>query len=506
MKHVCINLSRAGRVFLLTLSAAALMATATTAADDSLTDRSLQFPDAQQWTRVLTLQDYNTRVVVLGVMLLGAASGAVGCFTLLRRRALMGDALAHATLPGVCGAFLLAPALGIAPRSPVLLLCGATVSGVIGVMGILFIRRLPRLREDAALCIVLSVFFGIGVTLLGVIQDSPNGHAAGLEAFIYGKTASMRAVDAWMIAVAGAAAVVTILLLLKELTLLCFDEGFAGADGFPVTMLDSVLMSLVVVVTIVGLQAVGLVLMIALLVIPAAAARFWTHDLRHTLLASAGIGGLSGYLGATVSALFRNLPSGATIVLVASLLFLLSMLAGLERGALIRLYRRVRLHRSIDRQHLLRGMFEIMESRGVSNVHSPSGTQVSRAELLNLRSWSAARLKQQIARSVRDGEVAPAGTAHVILTEAGFQEAQRLVREHRLWELYLILHADVAPAQVDREADAIEHVLDPLMIQQLEELLEERGIQEGLAASPHPLEPTAAERVHPALESGGPVG
>ncbi|MCA9059316.1 MAG: metal ABC transporter permease, partial [Planctomycetaceae bacterium] len=277
------------------------------------------------------MKDHNTRVVVLGTVLLGAAAGVVGCFTLLRRRALMGDALSHATLPGVCLAFLLAPSLGQDPRSLSVLLCGATISGVGGIGCILFIRRLPRLREDAALCIVLSVFFGAGIVLLSVVQNSSQGNAAGLESFIYGKTASMRSSDAMLIGVAGTLTVVVIVLLLKELTLLCFDEGFAGARGFPVLLLDLILMSLVVAITIVGLQAVGLVLMIALLVIPSAAARFWTHDLQRTLLASGILGAASGLIGAVISAVLPRLPSGAMIVLVAGALFLISMLVGRER-------------------------------------------------------------------------------------------------------------------------------------------------------------------------------
>ncbi len=267
----------------------------------SLTDRSIRWPEWSQWKRVVLLRDYNTRVVMLGTMLLGLAAGMVGSFTLLRRRALMGDALSHATLPGVGLAFLIAPWFGLEGKSLPVLLTGAALSGIAGVASILYVRNLTRLKEDAALGIVLSVFFGAGIAILTLIQQLPTGHAAGLESFIYGKTASMIASDAALIAWSGLLSVIVIGVLFKELTLLCFDEGFAGSRGYPVLLLDLVLMSLVVIVTIIGLQAVGLVLVIALLVIPAAAARFWTQDLKRMTLISAGIGGAGATVQAPVS-------------------------------------------------------------------------------------------------------------------------------------------------------------------------------------------------------------
>ncbi len=464
------------------LSAAATVA-------DSLTDRSLNWPSWAEWRRVLTLQDYNTRVVMLGTMLLGMAAGTIGSFTLLRRRALMGDALSHATLPGVGLAFMLAPMAGLDGKSMPVLLAGAAISGLAGVGAILFVRNLTRLKEDAALGIVLSVFFGAGIAVLSLVQQMPTGHAAGLEAFIYGKTASMVAGDAWMIGAAGLGCVLVATAVFKELSLLCFDEGYAGARGFPVLGLDILLMAMVVIVTIIGLQAVGLVLMIALLVIPAAAARFWTQDMRNMTLISALIGGISGLLGSSMSAVFPRLPSGAMIVLVSGGLFFVSMMTGASRGVVIRFYRRVQLNRSIDRQHLLRGLFEYVEHQ-LPAQHAAEDMQqgVPFSQVVNMRSWSANRLKRQMARSIKEG-VVRADNDLVSLTATGVTEAARLVHEHRLWELYLITHAEIAPSRVDRDADAIEHVLEPEMIAQLEHLLESQPPRTagGVVSSPHPI-------------------
>ena len=451
---------------------------------------AIEWPTAAEWYRVLSLQDFNTRVVVQGTMLLGLAAGVIGSFTLLRRRSLMGDALSHATLPGVGLAYLLAPLIGLDGKSLPVLLFGAVVSGVAGIAAILYVRHLTRLKEDAALGIVLSVFFGAGIAVLTVAQKMETGHAAGLETFIYGKAASMIASDAELIGWSGLISVLVVVALFRELSLLCFDEGFAKSQGYPVLFLDLILMTLVILVTIIGLQAVGSILVIALLIIPAAAARFWTLNLRRMVLISAAIGSCGGLLGSLSSALFRDLPSGAMIVLVCSMLFFLSMTFGTSRGLLVRWLRRRRLNRSIDRQHLLRGLFEIREARlktaGDESVASPE--MITTDELLAHRVWSSHRLRKEIRRCRREGLLLQTADGHLQLTAAGQTEAARLAHEHRLWEIYLITHAEVAAARVDQSADAIEHVLEPELIARLESLLRQRRSESGVVPSPHPLD------------------
>jgi manganese/zinc/iron transport system permease protein len=355
---------------------------------------------------------------------------------------------------------------------------------------------LTRLKEDAALGIVLSVYFGAGISLLGVIQQMESGHAAGLEAFIYGKTASMGANDALLIAAAALTCSATCLLLFKELKLLCFDEVFAGARGMPVVLLDSILMALVVVVSIVGLQAVGLILMIALLVIPAAAARFWTEKMGRMTLIAGILGAAGGMYGAATSALFSKLPSGAMIVLVCTAFFLFSLVFGTARGVLVRWLRRHRLNRKIDRQHLLRAMYETLEaSSGAASTNAGSTRPVAMTDLLSMRSWSSGRLRSGIRRARRLGLIEWRDAEQVALTQPGLEEAARLTHQHRLWELYLINYADTAPSHVDRDADALEHVLEPEVILRLESLLKQRRSLEGIPDSPHDLTAAGAPTV-----------
>ncbi len=454
----------------------------------SITDRSVEWPAWEQWRRVLLLEDYNTRLVLLGTSLLGFAAGTVGSFTLLRKRSLMGDALSHATLPGICLAFVLTTLAGGDGKSLLVLLTGATISGVIGLGAILFIRNATRIKEDAALGIVLSVFFGMGVAVLGVAQQMRTGHAAGLEGFIYGKTASMVPLDVQLIAAAALAVSVVCLLMFKELKLLCFDESFAAARGHPVIVLDVVLMMLVVAVTIIGLQAVGLILMIALLVVPACAARFWTERMSVMTLTAAGIGAVSAFFGAGASALLPRLPAGAMIVVLATGVFAVSMVFAPARGLLARAVRRYRLEAKVQRQHLLRAVYERLEARGAAPQASQQNESlpVPIEELLATRSWSRRELTRCIGRAESKGLLRFDPDGQVWLSRAGCREAVRTVHQHRLWELYLIEYAHIAPSHVDRDADAIEHVLDAGMVAELEALVRGKAGQ-SVAPSPHEI-------------------
>ena len=446
-------------------------------------------PDAHAWLRLMTLQDHNTRVVLLGTLLLGCGCGVIGTFLLLRKRALVSDAVSHATLPGIAIAFLIMAAMGGTGKHLGGLLLGGLCSGLLGMGVLTLIRAQTRLKEDAALAIVLSVFFGLGVALLGIVQKMPQGHAAGLESFIYGKTASMLAADAQAIALVALVVLLLCTAFFKEFTLLCFDEAFAAAQGWPVRRLDALMLLLVVIVTVIGLQAVGLILMVALLVIPPAAARFWTRRTATLLPVSATIGGISGLLGAGLSALQPRMPAGAIIVLTSACFFLFSFLFGTERGLLPRGMHQRRLRRKVGLQHLLRAMYEWLEQVYPSAMQQAvEGSPVMPwRELLAARSWHAPFLRRLLTRARQSGWVLALPDGSIRLTRDGLVEARRVVRNHRLWELYLVAYADIAPSHVDRDADQVEHVLGAGMVRELE-----RAYAREAGMPPNPHGPAAA--------------
>lgn len=448
------------------------------------------WPSLAEVVRVLTLQaGYNTTVVLIGVTLLGAAAGVVGTFAVLRRRALMSDTLSHATLPGICLAFLAAVLLDADGRSLPVLLTGAAVSGVVGVLVVQAVVHATRLPEDAAMGAVLSVFFGLGFVLLSHIQTLGTGAEGGIAKFIYGQTAAMSSGEAMSIAGVALVATLAVFLLFKEFRLICFDREFAVAQGWPVAPIDLVMMALVVLVTVIGLRAVGLILIVALLIIPAAAARFWTERLWVMSVAAAALGAASGYLGAAASALFPSFPAGGIIVLTAGLFFVISLLFAPARGVLAASLRQVRLRLQVGCQHVLRAIFEALESGRQTATGGVSLAQLQRA-----RSWSPAWLGMLLRWLQWTGRIQRTET-EVMLTDLGHRDALRLTRNHRLFEQFLVTRAELAPSHVDRSADFVEHVLSPEIVAELEAELAAVGRlprRLGVPTSVHPLGATTS--------------
>ena len=287
----------------------------------------------ETFLQILLLQGgYNTAIVMIGVSLLGVAAGAVGAFALLRKRSMMSDVLSHATLPGIGVAFLVAVALGANGRSLPVLLTGATIAAIVAALTVHWLSRAARLPEDAAMGAVLSVFFGLGAVLLSYIQTLRTGAEGGLSHFILGQTAAMSAQDAMMIGAVAVGVVVAIVLLGKEFRLVCFDPEFGAVQGWPIGFIDLLLMSLVVIVAVIGLQAVGMILIIALMIIPAAAARLWSERLWVMVAASAVFGGVSAWIGAALSAIIPRAPTGGLIVLVAGAVFVASLFVSAWRA------------------------------------------------------------------------------------------------------------------------------------------------------------------------------
>ncbi len=434
-----------------------------------------------------TLSHYNTRIVLLGTTMLGISGGIVGVFMLLRKRSLVGDVVGHASLPGIAIAFLIMeaahPGTG---RTLSGLLIGATVSALLGVLCTLVIVNYSRIKEDAALAIVLSIFYGLGISLFTVIQSIPAGSSAGLRDFIFGKAALMILSDVELIAKASAIVLVLCGLLFKEFSLLCFDEEFAAALGWPVTILDLLLMGIVVAVTVVGLQSVGLILVVAILIIPAAAARFWSDHLQTMTVIAGTLGGLGAFAGVLTSSLVPKLATGAIIVVVNAGFFVVSLLVGSKRGIIYRLWNQSVLRQRVGRHDLLRAIYELIESKTqTSSQQQLLAISVKLPELLRQRSWTSPRVRSLLRKAQGHDLLWKDAEESYRLTPLGAESARRAARNHRMWELFLIHYADIAPAQVDRDADRIEHILEPSMIAELESLM--KADLPRVPESPHEL-------------------
>jgi manganese/zinc/iron transport system permease protein len=365
--------------------------------------------------QALLLQSgYNAALVAIGAALLGVAAGGAGTFIFLRKRALVSDALAHATLPGVGLAFIAMVALGGDGRNIVGLLTGSALSAAAGLLAVEWIARRTRLPEDAAIGAVLSVFFGLGIVLLTVIQTMSAGRQAGLQGFLLGSTAGMLLQDAMIIALAGLAAALFVFAMRRPMTLVAFDAEFAATTGVDVRRTDLAMMGLALLVTVIGLKVVGLVLIVALLIIPSVAARFWTERADHLVLIAAAIGGASAYVGAAISAAEPQAPTGPIIVLVCSAVFAASLLLAPRRGVLASMLRRRRFQLRVHRRQGLLAL--------------------GRAEPI-LDGLTLAVLR-------REGLIRRDGVA----TEAGQAEAAKALRDEARWRLVRQNHASEAVA------------------------------------------------------------
>jgi manganese/zinc/iron transport system permease protein len=403
---------------------------------------------------------FTARTVLAGATLLGVVGGALGCFALLRRQSLLGDALAHAALPGVCLGYLLTRS-----KSPLPLFLGALATGVLGALCILMIVRFSRLKEDAAIGIVLSVFFGVGIVLLTHIQKLPFGNQSGLDTFLFGQAATLMPRDVRAMALLGGLVLLLLVAFFKELRLLTFDPEFGASLGFPVRRLEVFLTLLLVAVVVVGLQTVGVVLVVAILITPAAAARQWTERLGIMVLLAAAIGGGSGALGALISAQWARLPTGPVIVLVASAVLVVSLFFAPRRGMLWARLREHRVARRIRQENLLKDLYRWGEERQ-RDWDEPVATGL----VMGFRGQTRRQLARVAHRLEANGLLLWNGGG-LRLTGEGFHAAEQIVRKHRLWELYLTRRLELPLDHVHRDAEAMEHALSDDAVQRLDTLL-----------------------------------
>lgn len=391
---------------------------------------------------------YNAALVAVGAALLGFAAGAAGTFLFLRKRALVSDAVAHATLPGVGLAFIAMVWLGGDGRNLLGLLAGSAVTAGIGLLAVEWMTRRTRLSEDAAIGAVLSVFFGLGIVILTVIQTMSSGRQAGLESFLLGSTAGMLFQDAIVIAVGGSLAVLATWVMRRPMTLVAFDAEYAAASGVNVPGIDRLMMALVMAVTVIGLKIVGLILIVAMLIIPPVTARFWTERSQSLIWYAGGIGGVSGYLGAAFSASAPDLPTGPIIVLVAALLFLLSLFLAPARGVAAAVFRHRRFQRKVHRRQ---GLLALARREP---IHDELTLRVLRGE----------------------GLIRADGVA----TETGRAQAAKIARDERRWDVAREIHQDTGLTGRYDGLTPIEEVFAPDEIAEFDRRIGgPRAIQEG---------------------------
>jgi len=398
--------------------------------------------------------------VVVGAILLTASSAVVGTFTFLKKKALVGDAVAHSVLPGICLAFILS-----GTKNPIWMILGAFLTGWISLVIIDHITTKSKIKEDTAIALILSVFFGIGILMLTNIQHSGNAAQTGLDSFLFGKAAALVGQDLIVFGIVAVILIITVALFFKELKLIAFDSNYAKALGLPVKALDLLLTSLTVLAVVTGIQAVGVVLMAAMLITPAAAARFWTNDVFKMTLIAAILGGISGLSGAYVSYVAPAMPTGPWIVIIISVIAIVSFFIAPKRGIFARSIQQRRLQRLIMDENLLKELYHL----GEKDEDPYKGRTVD--EIIEERFFPKKRLKIALRRLKRQGFLEKK-QGYWSYTEAGKIKGQRVVKLHRLWELYLSKYMKIAPDHVHEDAETVEHIITPELEARLEKMLE----------------------------------
>jgi len=363
------------------------------------------------------LFNHTTITIALGAAVLGAVSGALGSFAVLRRQSLVGDAISHAALPGIVAAFILTGA-----KSPLVLMAGAAAAGLVGMLIVMLISNTSRVKFDSALGLVLSVFFGFGLVLLTWIQKHPEAAQAGLDRFLFGQAAGLLRRDVWALMGIGAVSFLLMAIFWKEFKLLAFDRDYGVSLGFPMRRLDVLLTGLITVAIVLGLQTVGVVLMSAMIVAPAAAARQWTNRLGRMVLLAGAFGAISGVLGAAISSSVSRLPTGPVIVLIVGIFVTISLLMAPRRGLIAEAFRRRKNRLKLRLDAVLTDLYELESQHTLATPHGHT------AKAIQAMSFGEGPAAQSLKALEERGLVARFGADRWTITEKGRHRVERMLQ------------------------------------------------------------------------------
>ncbi len=403
--------------------------------------------------------------ILLGCLGIGLCSGLMGVFLVSRRMSLMGDVLGHAVLPGIVLSFIFASyqKIGVA------IFLGALASAYLAHLTFEFLSERQGIRRDAAMAIVLTGFYSLGTALLSFVQNHAGASQAGLDRYLLGQAAAMTQGDFIGIALVLLTTLLSCFLFFKEFRALCFDPEYLKSSGLHDQRLKALLGVLIAATVVVNLQATGVILASALLIIPASTATFFSRSFEQRLLISALLGGTAAFLGAAISAGIARTPTGPSIILVGISLFLFAWLFAPRSGFIARKIAAQRRQRQDLDENLLKTIYYWNEIE--NNLKAATWIRLPLI-ISRLAVDDVARLPQTIERArelslIEEGQD-EAGNPALRLREEGMRVGADVVRRHRLWELYLMKRLDFKIEWVHDEAERAEHFIDQRIIQEIE--------------------------------------
>lgn len=418
----------------------------------------------EQFVRFFSMEDPALRTVLLGSLCLGLCCGLLGSFIVVRKLSLVGDALSHAVLPGVAIGFIFA-----GEKDPLAIFVGATVAGVLGAVMVNLIKQTTHIKEDSSLGMILAGFYGVGSVLINMISKQPVGNKAGIDKFLFGQAAALSEGELVIMAIIAAASLLAITLFYKQFLVGSFDPGFSRSLGIPTSVFHYALMLMLAFAVVISLQAVGAVLVSAMLIIPAASAYLLTDRMHRMLMLASVFGMLSGSLGAFFSYLGNNLSTGPLMVIASSSIFAAAFFFSPRHGIVSKWRRRRSRSRRIRDENTLKAIYQVREQPG----YNEEGVSLEAlADRLNEPVPEARRRAAELAKQ-RLGDLRPVNGSHAVyLNPEGWLKACAIVRNHRLWELYLTNQAAYEPDHVHEDAEKIEHMLGEETVRKLERLLD----------------------------------
>ena len=395
-----------------------------------------------------SFEDANITNVLLGTLMLGFTCGIVGVLVVLNKKALIVDAVSHSILPGICVGFMLS---GV--KNPVYLIAGGMVAGAIAVFLVDWISKKSRIKKDASIAITLSVLFSVGVILLNLIQHSGNSNQSGLSDFLFGKAATIVESDLYVFAFICGLVLIIIPIFYQHFKIALFDAGFAKTIGLSEKLIQSLISGLIIISTAIGIQTVGIILMSALIITPASSAFFWTNNFKKSIILLLLFAAISSVLGVFISYLSPDMPTGPWIIVMLSSIAILSAFFS-KKGLITKRIKAINNARKMIADNVLKTLYKLGEAQNqIENGRSLE-------EIQNFRAIAQTDLNKGLSILKNNGLVLEAGSIWT-LTEKGISEAKRIIRIHRLWELYMEKFMQIQSDHVHESAESIEHILTP---------------------------------------------
>lgn len=399
----------------------------------------------------------------IGACILAFASAIVGSFAFLQRKTLVGDAVSHAILPGICLAFIFTET-----KNPAILLTGAFISGWISALCINFISEKSKIKNDTAISIVLSLFFGIGITLMSYIQTNPkyaHSNKSGLSNYLFGSITSITSSDLIFFSIIATLTLGIIILFYKQLKAVSFDPEYSKSIGINTQFIQNLLTALMVLSIVLGIKAVGVVLMAGMIITPAAVARFWTNRLKTLLFFAVLIAVFSCVLGSYISYISAG-PTGPWIIILLSFIAIISFFFAPKKGILARKWKQIQFKQKMLEENILKAIYQHQEKKDDFTA------TLSFEDILITRSFLPNQLDKGLKKLVKQGYLKQTETKKYHFTPEGLRKGQRTTKLHRLWELYLTNYMKIASDHVHEDAETIEHILTPELEAKLEAFLE----------------------------------